>query len=155
MKKKILLFMTTLLLLSQLVSCNPTQKVIDNVSKTKISRNPHVAAWIAGGKDNSIDGINNFLFVYKTFTEGQNLYKVVVLREDREKQADVSLEFVEEGNKLTVKIHFADKNKPADDGHTVSYIEFKAAAKYEVIFDVICEGDSREIFQFTDVNIAM
>ena len=155
MKKKILLLLAFILLMSQLVSCNPTQKVIDNVSKTKISRNPHVAAWIASGKDNSIDGINNFLFVYKTFTEGRNLYKVMILREDVEKQADVSLEFVEEGNKLTVKIHFADKNKPAEDGHTVSYIEFKVAAKYEVLFDVVCDGDSREVLQFTDVNIAM
>lgn len=157
MKKKILITLTLVLLLSQLTGCNSTQRIIENVSQKKIDRNPHVAAWLAEDRSGAFDSINNHLFVYKTFLQGdgRNIYKIILLRENVEKQSDIKLEFVEEETKITVKIHLTDKNKDAVDGRTVSYIEFKASSNKEMYYDVICEGESRELLQYTDVNIAM
>lgn len=155
MRRKILIVLTLLLLVTHLTACNTTQRVISNVSQRKIDNNPHVAAWLAQDRSGAFQGINNHLFVYKTFFDGRNIYKIIVLREGVEKQADVRLEFVEEETKITVKIHFTDKNKDAKDGRTVSYIEFKADSKKEMYYDVVCEGESRELLQYTDVNIAM
>ena len=155
--KKILILLTLVLLMTQFAACNTTQRVISNVSQKKINNNPHVAAWLAEDRSGAFDSINNHLFVYKTFLhgDGRNIYKIILLRENVEKQSDIKLEFVEEETKITVKIHLTDKNKDAVDGRTVSYIEFKASSNKEMYYDVICEGESRELLQYTDVNIAM
>ena len=155
--KKILILLTLVLLMTQFAACNTTQRVISNVSQKKINNNPHVAAWLAEDRSGAFDAINNHLFVYKTFLQGdgRNIYKIILLRENVEKQSDIKLEFVEEETKITVKIHLTDKNKDAVDGRTVSYIEFKASSNKEMYYDVICEGESRELLQYTDVNIAM
>ena len=155
--KKILILLTLVLLMTQFAACNTTQRVISNVSQKKINNNPHVAAWLAEDRSGAFDSINNHLFVYKTFLQGdgRNIYKIILLRENVEKESDIKLEFVEEETKITVKIHLTDKNKDAVDGRTVSYIEFKASSNKEMYYDVICEGESRELLQYTDVNIAM
>lgn len=155
--KKILILLTLVLLMTQFAACNTTQRVISNVSQKKINNNPHVAAWLAEDRSGAYDSINNHLFVYKTFLQGdgRNIYKIILLRENVEKQSDIKLEFVEEETKITVKIHLTDKKKDAVDGRTVSYIEFKASSNKEMYYDVICEGESRELLQYTDVNIAM
>lgn len=155
MKAKILVLLTLILLMTQLSSCNASQRIIRNVSQKKIDDNPHVAAWLAEDKDSAFDGINNHLFVYKTFAKGRNLYKIVLLRNNIEKQSDIRLEFVEEDDKITVKIHLTETDKDAVDGRTVSYIEFKAATNKTLYYDVVCEGEDRELLQYTDVNIAM
>ena len=155
--KKILLVLVLVLLLPQLASCNTTQKVISNVSQKQIDNNPHVAAWLLEDRLGSFEGINNHLFVYKTFLtgDGRMIYKIILLRENVEKQADVSLEFVEDDTTITVKINVTDKKKDATDNRTVSYIEFKASSLKTVYYDVVCDGEDRELLQYTDVNIAM
>ena len=155
--RKILIILVLVLLLPQLASCNTTQRVIANVSQNKIDYNPHVAAWIAEDKSLAYNGINNHLFVYHSFIEGdgRDIHKIVLLRNNVEKQADIKLEFVESDAGLTVKIHVSDRNKDAVDNRTVSYIEFKVPVGKTVYYDVVCEGEDRELLQYTDVNIAM
>lgn len=155
MKKKILIVLTLLLLLCQLSACNTTQRVISNVSQRKIDFNPHVAAWLAKDRSNELKGKDDFIFVYKNFLDGRNIYKVVLLRQNAENQANVKLEFVEEETRITVKIHVSDKKASAEDGRTVSYIEFKANSKKEVFFKVVDGVESDPLLNYTDVNIAM
>ena len=137
--------------------------IINNVSQRKINKNAHVAEWIERSKGSGYDGISNYILEYSnkntdakdTMGDPRYTYKLVILRENVEKQAKIHLEYVEEDAKVTVKIVFTDTDKPAKDGMTVSYVEVKIPFSKMVYYDIVCEGESRELLERTNININM
>ncbi len=165
MKKIIIALLCIMMCVGSFSSCNAamSSKVIENVSQRQIDKNPHVAEWLAQDKSNSYQGINNHILEYNTFlNEAEGIggdprytYKIVVLRTGVKHKANVDLEFVETETDITVKIIFTDKKAAAVDDRTVTYIEFKVPFNKRVYYDIICDGEDRELLERTDKNIAM
>ncbi len=158
MKKRIILVIALLLCVSQLASCNyaSSSRVIDNVGQEKFERNSHVEDWLDEDRRNSFLGITNHLLVYKTQSGSKYLHKVIILRDEVEKQAKVDLEFIEDGDVVTVKIKFTDAKADAEDGRTVSFVQFSMPFSKTVYYDVVYNDvDVKEDLQTTDKNIAM
>ena len=164
--KRIALILAIVLCIIPFASCSArdaSTTIINNVSQRKINKNPHVAEWIERSSGTGFDGISNFILEYsnknteikETMGDTRYTYKLVILRENVEKQAKIRVEYVEEDAKVTVKIIFTDTNKDAKDGRTVSYVEVKIPFNKMVYYDIICEGESRELLERTDKNINM
>ncbi len=164
--KRIALVLALILSIVPLASCSArdaSTTIINNVSQRKINKNPHVAEWIERSSGTGFDGISNFILEYsnkntdvkETMGDTRYTYKLVILRENVEKQAKIHVEYVEEDTKVTVKIVFTDTSKDAKDGRTVSYVEVKIPFSKMVYYDIVCEGESRELLERTDKNINM
>lgn len=163
--KRIALILALILCIAPITSCNhdSTVKIIDNVSQRKINKVEHVKEWLQQDRSGAYEGITNHILEYSTkndtdanlMGESRYTYRIIVLRENVEKKADVSVEFVETEKDITVKIIFTDKKAPAKDGRTVTYVEFKVPFNKMVYYDIVCDGDSRELLERTDKNIGM